>query len=64
MLSLKPITSTPKKRYITTFRSYAIDLEEDEERTCLNGMGGGGGEELQTTITHGNLEEELEPNLD
>jgi len=27
-------------------------------------MGGGGGEELQTITTHGNLEEELEPNLD
>jgi len=27
-------------------------------------MGGGGGEELQATITQGNLEEEPEPNLD
>jgi len=27
-------------------------------------MGGGGGEELQTITTRGNLEEKLEPNLD
>jgi len=27
-------------------------------------MGGGGGEEFQATPTHGNMEEELEPNLD
>jgi len=26
-------------------------------------VGGGGGEEFQATITQGNLEEELEPNL-
>jgi hypothetical protein len=39
-------------------------LKEYEEQTCSNEMGGGGGEELQATATHGNLEEEPKPNLD
>jgi hypothetical protein len=31
MLNIKPITSPPRKKYKTTFRSHVIDLEEDEE---------------------------------
>jgi hypothetical protein len=30
-LSPKPITSPPRKKYKTIFRSQVIDLEEDEE---------------------------------
>jgi hypothetical protein len=61
-LSPKLVTSPPRKKYKIIFMSQVIDLEEDEERTCLDGMGGG--EKFQTTITQGNMEEELEPNLD
>jgi hypothetical protein len=41
-----------------------LTLEEDEERTCLDEIGGGAREELQATTTQSNLEEKLEPNLD
>ncbi len=57
MLGCKSITSPPKKKFITTFMSHVIDLEEDEEWTCWDRMEGGGGEKVQTTIIHGNLEE-------
>lgn len=62
-LSLKPITSPLRKKYKTTFRSHFIDLEEDEEWTCLDKMGGGGGEESQNNALR-NMEEKLKPNLD
>jgi hypothetical protein len=57
MLGCKSITSPPKNKFITTFMSHVIDLEEDEEQTYSDGMGGGGGKKVQTTIIHGNLEE-------
>jgi hypothetical protein len=44
--------------------SQVVDLEDDEERTYLDKMGGGGGKELQTIITKNNLEKEPKPNLD
>ncbi len=40
-LSRELVTSPPRKKSITTFRSQVIDLEEDEEQTCLDEMGGG-----------------------
>jgi hypothetical protein len=49
-LNLEPITSPPRKKSRTIFRSQVIDLEEDEEQSYSNKMGGGGEEELQTTI--------------
>jgi hypothetical protein len=36
---------------------------EDEERTCSDEIGGGGGEELYVITTQGNIKEEHEPNL-
>ncbi len=63
-LSLELVTSPLKKKSITTFRSQVVDLEEDEERTCSNEIGDGGGKELHATTTHSNLEEEPKPNLD
>ncbi len=40
-----------------------VDSKEDEEWTCSDEIGGGGGEELNAIITHDNIEEELKPNL-
>jgi hypothetical protein len=62
-LSPKPIISPPRKKCKTTFRSHVNDLEEDEEQTCSNDIGGKGGKELDATPTQGNIEEEPEPNL-
>jgi hypothetical protein len=63
-LSLELVASPPRKKFRTTFRSQVVDAKEDEERTCLDKMGGGGGEEIQTIVTQGNLEEESGFNLD
>jgi len=62
-LSLELVTSPLRKKSRTISRSQIVDLEEDEERTYSNKMGGGDGEELQVTVTQGNLEEEPGPNL-
>jgi hypothetical protein len=35
-LSLEHVTSPPRKKSKTTFRSQFVDLKEDEEQTCLN----------------------------
>jgi hypothetical protein len=40
-LSPKPITSLPKKKFKTISKVQIVDLEEDEERTCSEEMGGG-----------------------
>jgi hypothetical protein len=61
MLSPKPITSPIRKKYKTTFRSPIIDLKEDEERTCLDGVGGGGGKEFQTIIQMATWRKNLSP---
>jgi len=58
------VISPLKKKFIITFKSKVIDLEEDEERTYSNEMWGGGGKELQATTIEGNLKEKLKPNLD
>jgi hypothetical protein len=63
-LSPKRVTSPPRKKLKTTFKSQVVDSKEDEERTCLDKMGGGDGKKLQAIATQGNLEEESEPNLD
>jgi hypothetical protein len=55
-LSLEPITSPPRKKFITTVKSHVIDSKEDEEQNCSNKMGGEGGERLQATTIHNNLE--------
>jgi hypothetical protein len=60
-LNPKPISSPPRKKYKITFKSHVIDLEEDEERTCLDGMGGGGGKELQTIIHWATWRKNLSP---
>jgi hypothetical protein len=44
MLNLEPITSPLRKKFRTTFKSQVVDLEDDEDRTCLDEMGGGGKE--------------------
>ncbi len=63
-LSLKLVISSLKKKYRTTFRSPINDLEEDEERDCLDEIGGRGGKKFDATIMQGNIEENLEPNLE
>jgi hypothetical protein len=63
-LSLEHVTSPPRKKYRTTFKSLVVDSKEDEECTYSNEIGGGGGEKFNTTTTQHNIEEELEPNLD
>jgi hypothetical protein len=42
MLSPELVTSPPRKKSITTFESRVVD-SEDEEQTCLDEIGGGGG---------------------
>ncbi len=64
MLSHEPVTSPLKKKSKITFGSPINDFEEDEERTCLDEIEGRGGEELDVTATHDNIEEESEPDLD
>jgi hypothetical protein len=63
-LSPELVTSLPRKKFRTFFGSQVVDLEEDEERTCLDEIEGGGGEKLKTMTIQGNMEEQLEPNLD
>jgi hypothetical protein len=58
------VTSWPRKKSRTTFGSSVNDSKEDEEQTYLDEIGGGGGKELNATITHANIEEEPEPSLD
>ncbi len=43
-LSLKPMTSPLRKKSMTIFGSPIYDLEEDEEQTYSNEIGGGGAE--------------------
>jgi hypothetical protein len=43
MLSPELVTSPPRNKSITTFGSQVVDSEEDEEQTCLDEIGGGGG---------------------
>jgi hypothetical protein len=50
-LTLQLVTSPPRNKYLTIIRLHVIDLEEDEEWTCLDEMRGGGGKEFQTTTT-------------
>jgi hypothetical protein len=57
------VTSPPRKKSRTTFRSH-VDLKEDEERTCSDETRGRGGKKLDATITKNNIQEKLEPNLD
>jgi hypothetical protein len=42
-LSLELVISPPRKNFKTTFGSLVNDLEEDEERTYLDEIGGKGG---------------------
>jgi hypothetical protein len=51
MLNPEHVTSLPRKKSRTTFRSHVINLEEDEERTCSSEIGGGGGKKLYVTTT-------------
>jgi hypothetical protein len=43
MLSLKLVISPIRKKSRTTFRSPINDLEEDEEQSCSDEIGGRGG---------------------
>lgn len=61
--SPKLVTSPLRKKSRTIFGSLVNDLEEDEEQTCSNEIGGRGGEKFDATTTQDNIEEELEPNL-
>jgi hypothetical protein len=63
-LSLELVSSPPKNKSISTFKSQVVDLEEDEEQTYSNEIRGGGEEKFYVTTTRGNIEEEPEPNLD
>jgi hypothetical protein len=57
-LSLQLVTSPPRKKSKTTFGSPINDSKEDEERTCLDEIGGRGGEKFNATTMQGNIEEE------
>jgi hypothetical protein len=61
-LSPKHVTSPPKKKFRTTFRSSVVDSKENEEQTYLDEIGGRGGK-LNAIATQSNIEEKLEPNL-
>ncbi len=50
-LSLKPITSSLRKKSRTTFGSLINDSKEDEERTCSNKIRSRGGKKLEATTT-------------
>jgi hypothetical protein len=50
-LSLKLVTSPPRKKSKTTFRSPIKDSKEDEEQTYSDEIRGGRGEELNVTTT-------------
>jgi hypothetical protein len=50
MLSPKLVTSPLRKKFRTTFKSLINDFEEDEEQTCLDEIGGGGGEEFNAIV--------------
>ncbi len=52
-LSLEPVASPLRNKSITTSRSEVVDLQEDEEQTSFDQIGGGGG-----------VEQKLEPNFD
>ncbi len=58
------VTSPPRNKYRIFFRSQVVELEDDEEQTCSNEIGGGGQKEFYVIATQGNIEEEPEPNLD
>jgi urease alpha subunit len=64
MLSSEPITSPPRKKSRTTFKSLVVDSEEDDERIYSDEIRGGGGKEFDAITTQGNIKEEPEPNLD
>ncbi len=63
-LSPEPVTLPLRKKSKTTFGSPINESKEDEEQTCSNEIGGGGGEELNAIAMKGNIEEEFELNLD
>ncbi len=63
-LSHEPITSPPRKKSKTSFGSLVNDLKEDDEWTCSDEIGGGGGKELDAIAMQGRIEKKLEPNLD
>jgi hypothetical protein len=50
-LNPKPVTSPLRKKSKTIFGSSVNDSEKVEDQTCLDGIGGRGGEELDVTIT-------------
>jgi hypothetical protein len=50
-LNPKLVTSPLRKKSKTTFGSSVNDFEEVEDQTCLDEIGGRGGEELDVTIT-------------
>jgi hypothetical protein len=64
MLSLKLVTSRLKKKSSITFESSINDSKMDEDQTYSNEIRGRGGKKLDTTITHDNIEEKHEPNMD
>jgi len=55
-LSIEHVTLPPKKKSKTTFGSSLNDSKEDEERTCLDEIGGRGGQEFDATTTQGSIE--------
>ncbi len=63
-LSHELVTLLPWKKSKTTSRSRVNDLEEDEERTYSNEIGGRGGKKLDAIAMQGSIEEEPKPNLD
>jgi hypothetical protein len=57
MLSLEPVTSSPRKKSRTIFESLIVDSKEDEERTYSDEIGGGGGEEFNVIATQDIIKE-------
>ncbi len=64
MLSLKLVTSPPRKKSKIIFGSPINDSKDDEEQICPNNIEGKGGEKLDAIATQSIIEEEFKPNLD
>jgi hypothetical protein len=63
-LPTHPLMLLLRKKSRTTFGSLVVDLKEDEEWTCSDEIGVGGGEKLYATTTQGSIKEKPKPNLD
>jgi len=62
MLSPKLVTSPLKKKSSITFESSINDSKTDEDQTYSNEIGEE--KKIDTIVTHDNIEEKPEPNMD